>query len=437
MSSFAAYNIPTPLVKILKELGFVDMSPVQEKSIPSFLNNKSLVCKAPTGSGKTLAYLVPMLSDLSDINGVQGLIIVPTKVLVNQVKDVLAKIKKAGYNFTYQTIIDGESFEKKIQSDIVIATPKMALLLPQSANLKPLKRIVFDEGDMLIFGGFAAEVEEILSWQTSASKSIFTASIDEHVLTLVKKYIKACDVIDVSDNSINASRVKHHLVNIRNMSKGEAVCSFIRAHNPYKTIVFVSKKEDIDEVKNHLIKLGKPFSVIHGDLPKRDQKRAYNEFNRDETHILLASDLAARGVDIPDVTDVISVDLPKDLVYYFHRAGRTGRFDKEGNSYVFYVPGDVQKVKELIKKGVIFDYFTLKNDELKTDRNLLENKKTTKGNNEVLEKQIRAAVNKVRTNKVKPNYKKKMKVAAERAKERHKRKIIRTNLRKKDVQKSN
>ena len=96
MSSFAAYNIPTPLVKILKELGFVDMSPVQEKSIPSFLNNKSLVCKAPTGSGKTLAYLVPMLSDLSDINGVQGLIIVPTKVLVNQVKDVLAKIKKAG-----------------------------------------------------------------------------------------------------------------------------------------------------------------------------------------------------------------------------------------------------------------------------------------------------------------------------------------------------
>ena len=187
MSSFAAYNIPTPLVKILKELGFVDMSPVQEKSIPSFLNNKSLVCKAPTGSGKTLAYLVPMLSDLSDINGVQGLIIVPTKVLVNQVKDVLAKIKKAGYNFTYQTIIDGESFEKKIQSDIVIATPKMALLLPQSANLKPLKRIVFDEGDMLIFGGFAAEVEEILSWQTSASKSIFTASIDEHVLTLVKK----------------------------------------------------------------------------------------------------------------------------------------------------------------------------------------------------------------------------------------------------------
>lgn len=125
------------------------------------------------------------------------------------------------------------------------------------------------------------------------------------------------------------------------------------------------------------------------------------------------------------------------MVYYFHRAGRTGRFDKEGNSYVFYVPGDVQKVKELIKKGVIFDYFTLKNDELKADRNLLENKKTTKGNNEVLEKQIRAAVNKVRTNKVKPNYKKKMKVAAERAKERHKRKIIRTNLRKKDVQKSN
>lgn len=431
MSNFSSLNINPTLVKALDKMGYTKMSAVQTAAIPPLLKGESLVIKAPTGSGKTLTYLVPILSDIKPTGKVQALIVLPTKVLVNQVLGVLRRFNELGYPFKAVAIVDGSTAKTRIKADIVITTPVLARTLDASADLSILSKTILDEGDMLIFGGFYHEIEELLSKGYPGSTTIFTASIDEHLDTLVKKYIKASKVIDVTENNITAKNVTHNFINIRNLSKTEALKIFLAKVKPYKTMVFASNKKDLEPLRSMLIEEAYSFSFIHGDLDKREQRKAYNAFNKDETILLLASDIASRGVDIENVTDVISVDLPKDLVYYFHRAGRSGRFDRTGNSYVFYSPDDLSQVKELLKKGVKPQYFTLREDGLRQDRDLT-NIPATKKTNTVLEAEIRKSVNKVRTHKIKPNYKKKIKVAAERAKERHKRKIIRTNIAKKN-----
>lgn len=431
MSNFNALNLNPTLVKALEKMNFTKMSDVQSTAIPALLKGESLVIKAPTGSGKTLAYLVPILNDIKPVMKVQALIVLPTKVLVNQVLQTLKRFNELGYAFKAVAIVDGSTAKTRIKADIVITTPVLARTLDASADLSILKRTILDEGDMLIFGGFYREIEELLSKGYPGSLTIFTASIDEHLDTLVRKYIKASRVIDVTENTITAKNVTHNFINIRNLSKREALSIFLAKVKPYKTMVFASNKKDLAPLKEMLVTEGYSFSFIHGDLEKREQKKAYNAFNSDETVLLLASDIASRGVDIENVTDVISVDLPKDLVYYFHRAGRCGRFDRLGNSYIFYSPDDLSQVKDLLKKGCKPQYFTLREDGLRADRDL-STIKAVKKVNTVLEAEIRKSVHKVRTQKIKPNYKKKIKVAAERAKERHKRKIIRTNIAKKN-----
>lgn len=427
MSNFSSLNLPPQLRGILTQLGFTRMSEVQEQAIPRLLRRESLVVKAPTGSGKTLAYLVPILADLEPERATQAVLIVPTKVLANQVLGVLRQFKRAGLAFSVAALLDGSTAGIKTSANIVITTPALAVNLPLSADLSHLKRTIFDEGDMLLFGGFAAEVEAILSSAWPGSTAIFTASIDEHLDALVKRYIRASALVDVTNDRVTAAGVSHHFVDIRTLSKGAALIEFLSAVKPYKAIIFASQKKDLEPLQQALRQAGYDFSFVHGDLPKRDQKRALNEFIRDETHLLLASDIAARGVDIPDVTDVVSVDLPKDLVYYFHRAGRSGRFDRSGNSYIFYSSADADRCRELLKKGLTADYSTLKDGALKADRDLksLPKKKVA---NAVLDAAIARAVRENRSRKVRPNYKKKVKKAVERVKDQHRRKIIRTNL---------
>ena len=426
-------NINSKLLNALKQMGYRFLSPIQEKAIPEILKNRSLVCKAPTGSGKTLTYLVPIMNDLHDDSRTEAVIIVPTKVLCNQIIDTLKIFKKTYKSFSYTSLGEGTRESRaRINAKIIISTPSQFLFNLDKMNLKFLKRLVVDEGDMILFGGFENELNEILSLDLNCSKLLFTASIDEHLDTLVKKYIKATDVIDVSESKISADdNIKHYLVDIRHVDKNEALLNLLKFINPYKTMVFVSKKTDLLETAKYLEERGYKFALIHGDLPHRDQKKEYKKFKEGDVTLMLASDIAARGVDIEDVTEVISLDLPMDLTYYFHRAGRTGRFDKKGVSYVFYNNDDTQKAKDLIKKGVKFTFASLRNDGLKEERDLSTVRHSTKLNNVLLEKEIKKNIAHLRTTKVKPCYKKKIRVEIARTKERHKKQVIKTNIRKK------
>ena len=285
---------------------------------------------------------------------------------------------------------------------------------------------------MILFDGFIKPLEEILDLNKNASVFLFTASIDEHLNTLVKKFIKASNVIETKDDLITSKNVKHYLVDIKHVDLIQALANFIKAKNPYKALIFTSKKAEVSKLQKGLKDLGINALATSSELSKREQKQVIKEFALGKSNILIGSDLLSRGFDIPNITDVISVDLPYDLTYYFHRAGRTGRFDKLGSSFVFYNDDQTIKVKELIKKGVNFTFLTLKGTELKKERNLSEIGKKTKKNNLYLEQEIRKKIYKLRSKKVKPNYKKKIKRMIERVKQKHKEDIIKTNLSKRN-----
>lgn len=355
-NKFSSLNLSSDLLKVLSHLGYNKMSPVQNEAIPLLIRNESLLVKAPTGTGKTLAYLIPILNDLNDSNYPQAIIVLPTKVLVQQVGNVLKRFKDSGYDFTYSIVLDKTD---KSSGQIILTNPKRIQDLITSKNLKYVKRVILDEGDMLILDGFIDEVTSILTLLSFSKISIFTASIDENMNTIVKKYIKASKLIDLTGKSVNSSSVTHNLVNIHGYKTGEALKKFLELVKPYRTIVFVSKKVDVIALDKELNSYKISHSTIYGDQDKSKQKNELRKFIDDETHILLSSDIMSRGIDISDVSDIISIDIPYDQVYYFHRAGRAGRFDAKGNSYLFYDSDDTKKVKDLLKR-VDFHFYTLK-----------------------------------------------------------------------------
>ena len=228
-------------------------------------------------------------------------------------------------------------------------------------------------------------------------------------------------------DKVNAN-VKHHLVNIKHKDIVESLVNFLSLTNPFYTIVFASQKTQVERVHNALNKLGINSALITGDLETRERKIPMRRIRNGDFKLIISSDIASRGIDLEDVTCVISLDLPLDLDYYYHRAGRTGRNNKAGDSYIFYNDEDKNKINSLIEKSKInFDYYVLRSDSLKKIDSQTSKKKREV--NENLEKEIKKAVAKARSKTVKPGYKKKVKKAAEKAKWFHKRKIMKANLR--------
>ncbi|MDD4532396.1 MAG: DEAD/DEAH box helicase [Bacilli bacterium] len=426
---FGSLNLNEKLVSYLRQAKYKSLSPVQEKTIPLLLKNKSVVVKAPTGSGKTLSYLVPILNNLSeDLAQTTGIIIVPTSVLANQLRDVLLPFIKGYQNFSLMVIAEGKEIKDIVRANIIIATPDQFLFNLSHLNLRFNKYLIIDEGDMILFGGFESQLNEILGLDIPGVKALFTASIDEHLNTLVRKYIGAETLVDVSEKSITSKNVKHCLVDIRHVDKAVAIENFIKAIKPYKTIVFASKTADLLLIDQKLSADGIKHLMVYGGMSKREQKQATRLFNDDKCDLMIATDIIARGIDIDNVTDIVSLDLPYDLSYYFHRAGRSGRFDKKGTSYVFYNNDDTSKAKELVKRGVEFTFYSLQGSRLVKERDLNQIKVKRKLNNVLLEEEIRKNISHLRTKKVKPCYKKKIRQEIARTKKRHKQRIIKSNI---------
>ena len=426
--NFKSLNLNHSLCDFLESKGYKVLSDVQEQGIPLVSAKKSAVIKAPTGSGKTFTYLVPIISDLDDTENTEAVIIVPTAILVDQLVSTVEVFSKGYRDIKVISLKNGDFREGSYTGKIVISTPDQFLFNRTKLNLKYLKRLIVDEGDMILFGGFEEELNAILSLDLKCAKFLFTASIDEHLDTLVKKYLRADKLIDVTDSSVNAKNISHYLVDIRHEDKFESLVSFLRLDNPYKTIVFCSKKEDAIALDKFLLEKKIDHVSIYGGMPTREQKQAYKTFASDKCYLLIGTDIVARGIDIPSLTDVISLDLPYDLTYYFHRAGRAGRFFTKGNSYVFYNNDDTKKAKELIAKGVSFKFLSLKDGQLKPERVISEKGKTQKKNNIYLEKAIKYKIRGLNKKKVKPNYKKKIKKAIELVKLKHKDEVIRKNM---------
>ncbi|MFA6861395.1 MAG: DEAD/DEAH box helicase [Bacilli bacterium] len=426
-------NIQKGLQDLLKSFGFTSLSPIQAKACPPLIKGKSVLGLAPTGTGKTLAYLIPILNDLKNDGHVQAVILSPTVALLDQVKEITVNFLKAmGYPEDSVKLIGSNADFSRAKPDIILTTPSLYGRLLSHYPFNELKRVIIDEGDMIAFDGFKDSLIDLMPAKKKAQISFFSASLNVQDIKKVKSTFNIQEIVDVRD-SITSKNVNHHLVNIRGLNKEEALVYFLKETHPFKALLFTSTKDELFHLKDSLKEQGVKFLTLFGDMEKRDIKRAMDDFKLDENPYLLATDYASRGLDIPNVKSVISIDLPMDLDYYFHRAGRAGRFNETGDSYVFYTEDDekqVQSIIDLTRRGVKFDQYILSKNGLKLTKGSYQFKNLGKKDqsNDILQKQIRNTIRKNTTYKIKPNYKKNVRKAVEKVKFRHRQKVVLTNI---------
>lgn len=438
--TFDELNLDGRLKEYLQTMDLKPLSPVEANAIPFLLEKKGVVVVSPTGTGKTFSYVLPIVNDLitEEKDGTIAVVVVPTAVLGYQVQTVLRqfleglKLRKRAVFFTSPSQI--HTCQKS--PSIALVTPTLFKELRKGLDLKNLSRIIFDEGDMMLFDGFMEELTDACNSFPNAQKSFFSASLAEQYLTGVKKMCKADKVTDLSFGKVNGNNIKHILVDRRGFDNAQSLVKLLESDycKDGQGIIFASSKEAVFEASKALKTAGIDYIFLTGSLDKKDIEKNVKAFQRGEKKILLASDYASRGLDLPAVNFVISYDLPKMNDYYFHRAGRTGRFDRPGTSYVLYSPEDQTKVRNLQRRGAGFTFMAVKKDGV-SEVNSKPRSKFEKGNNQ--EEYITKAINKAKykypKGKVKPGYKKKIKTAIAIAKNKHKKKIIRTNLAKKDL----
>lgn len=445
---FSSFNIKKELIEVLDKHGYTDATPIQDKVIPKILKGNSLLAKSETGSGKTHAFLIPIFNNLDfELNKTQVLIISPTAELASQTarfaREIADEFKKGSVKLldpSSSRIMDlkSVSYESEVLPRLIIATPGRAIdVLVNNKNFdgRHISCIVLDEADMLLDDNYVSDIDIIINCFKPKQRLVFSATMKEHLLHETKKYIGVSEVIDIDKNTKTNRKVRHHLLDIKHRDLLDALILFLNTEKPYFTLVFSSKKSQVKRIYEGLNERSIACGIINGDLDSRERKISMKRAALGDYNLIICSDVASRGLDLKDVTCVISLDLPQDIDYYYHRAGRSGRYDKDGDSYIFYDDDNKYKLENLKKTKIEFDYLVLREEGVRPNRKRSQAQRKT---NDILEAKIKREISKVRTKKVRPNYKKKVKIAVEKAKHEHKRQIVRDNIiAKKKMQKAN
>lgn len=414
---FKELKIDEKLVSSLARQGYQRLTEVQEETIPLAIKGQSLIVKAMTGSGKTHAFIVPIIENMNFNNDTfDAVIIVPTRELGYQTNDFIKPFKAEFPLLTTNLAIGGEK-EKVSRAKILIATPgKFLSLYPKLKNqLSTVKTLVLDEMDMLFDLGFQEDIDKIIRLFKNIQILVYSATIMRQLRTLFKKYLKA-DAIKIIDEQNSNKKVRHYLIDTRHQDTLKCIEKFIKIKNPYLLLIFANTIEKVDELYKKLVENKYKVGIMHGSLEPRRRKNMLRDIKDHKFQIVCMSDVGSRGIDIPDVSDVLSVDFPKDLSYYFHRVGRTARYVKNGEAYTFFNSDNISPILSLESKGLHFTTLRFKDDEL------IETKPFTFKNKEEsteLSRDIKRAIKESKGTKVKPGYKKKMKKAVEKVKRRH------------------
>lgn len=430
------------MVASLNAQGYTSPSQVQSRVIPKVLSGSSIVCQSETGTGKTHSYLIPIIERIDlDLPRLQAIIIAPSRELAQQ---TFAFAKAFQNHFQKLKVRLFTSSEDKTQNTeglsiaphIVIGTPgrlRDILSDEYGLNLRGVRFLVMDEADMLAEMGYFEDIDAIYEKLPEKMQTMaFSATLNQGLRDKLSKYIKS-DFLYQGVKEKTPEGVHHHLIDVKHVGKEEALRRFLEIKRPYLALVFASKKEDAKKAYDALKEWGYEPVYFSGDLDARERKQAIRMIKSNRYQIVCCSDLLARGIDIDDVSDIISLDLPNDLSYYFHRAGRTARFGKSGDSWVFYNADSAPKAKTLLDQGVKFDFLTLKKDSIEEDPvGLAPKKKFTakKPFGEEEQREVKIAKAMTRTKKVEPGYKKKRKEAVEKVKRKYRRKAIKDAIRK-------
>ena len=336
--SFETLPIDKMWIDKLRELGVVEPTSIQIEAIPILCAGKDVIAQSQTGTGKTYAYLLPMLQKIDVLlKKLQVIILVPTRELGMQIIQVIEQLT-IGTTLLAQPLIGGASIDRQIDKlrlhpQIVVGTPGrlLELIKVKKLSMHDVKSIVIDEADQVFSLGSATEVEAILkSVMRDRQILFFSATMPEAIQTVVQRWMKDPVYIQVDPAQRTAATLEHLYFITEAREKIDTLRRLVRLYNPKSAIVFINETDDAAEVVSKLKYVGLSMEAIYGDAEKQDRARVMNAFREGRFQLLLATDVAARGLDLTNVTHVINLDLPTDADHYVHRAGRTGRMGRQG-----------------------------------------------------------------------------------------------------------
>ncbi len=359
MEIFKKLGLSAEMLSVLEKKGFEAPTPIQEKSIPALLlGDRDIIAQAQTGTGKTAAFGIPILERISEkSHNVQAIILTPTRELAIQVAEEIHSLK-GKRRFNIVPIYGGQSISLQLRQlkkgvDIVVGTPGRVLdhLKRGTLKIKNISYLVLDEADEMLNMGFLEDVGTILE-QTPANKRtmLFSATMPDEILRIARTYMPDYDVIRVKKAQMTVSIVDQIYFEVKRNDKFEALCRIIDIEEEFYGLVFCKTRVDADTVSQHLKERGYDADSLHGDMSQDLREKILKKFKKKTVTVLVATDVAARGIDVSDLTHVINYAIPHDPEAYVHRIGRTGRAGKGGIAVTFVTPSEYRMLHVISRK---------------------------------------------------------------------------------------
>ncbi|MHA8052132.1 DEAD/DEAH box helicase [Aquirufa sp. Wall-65K1] len=357
------------ILAAVNEMGFEFASPIQSEAIPFILEGRDVIGQAQTGTGKTAAFGIPMIEHVAPFEKyVQAIVLCPTRELALQVTEELKKLSKFTKGVWVTTVYGGDSIERQIKSlkagaNIVVGTPGRVIDLIERRALKlgQASMIVLDEADEMLDMGFREDIESILQEIPEERQVVlFSATMSKPIMALTNRYLTNPKLVKVVKNEITNVNIEQLYFDVKGRAKMEVTTRLIDFYNLKLVLIFCNQKKRVDEVVEELVMRGYAAEGLHGDLRQSQRTQVMNRFRNGNVGFLVATDVAARGLDVENVDAVINYDIPLDEEYYVHRIGRTGRAGKFGKAFTLVVGSERNRLREImnytkvkIEKGVI------------------------------------------------------------------------------------
>jgi ATP-dependent RNA helicase DeaD len=355
IQNFRDLPLSSQVMKGIEELGFRDLFPIQAQAIIPLLEGKDVIGQAQTGTGKTAAFGVPMVERLNpEVRRVQGLVLEPTRELAVQVAEHIRRFGKYA-SFKVLPVYGGESIRNQTHIlengvHIVVGTPGRIIdhLERGTLNLSSVKVVVLDEADRMLDMGFIEDVEYILSKvPTNRQTSLFSATIDQSVMNLCNRYMKNPEKILVSKDEIALTQMNQYYILVNPANKLEALCNILDENHIERAIIFCKTRTDTSMLADTLRARGYDAKPLHAGFTQSQRDFVVNSFRIGKLKLLVATDVAARGLDIQGITHIINYDVPLDALVYFHRIGRTARMGREGTAITLVGYGEMTELDNI------------------------------------------------------------------------------------------
>ena len=352
--TFNEFNLKDLLQKAIDEAGFKEPSPIQEQAIPFVLAGRDIVGQAHTGTGKTAAFGLPILNNMKGNSGVEAVVIVPTRELAMQVSDELYRFGKfLGVNTA--TVYGGQAYARQIKlienAGIIVATPGrfLDLLRGSKIDIKP-DYVILDEADEMLDMGFLDDIKEIFTFLPKERQTLlFSATMPLAIKNLAKTILNDPEFITLTKSDVTNSKITQTFYVVDERERDDALIRLYDYKNPSKSIIFCRTKKEVDRLSTFMVSQGFMAKGLHGDMEQRQREEAIRAFKTSKLEILIATDVAARGLDVNDVSHVFNYHLPFDSESYVHRIGRTGRAGKEGIAVSIVTPHEFRMLQKIEK----------------------------------------------------------------------------------------